>query len=100
MHLLLAEDIPGNGVVQVGRPVPLDGARDVSLCVGFEVDVHLDEAQVVVAEVLGHPLRLNDGLWMRNCGHVRVSSSGLSPAGYFQHLALVVVDPSVIPPGS
>ena len=56
LELRLADEVPADLVLQVGRPVELDGARDVALVVGGGVLVDLDEDDPGVVEMLLDPL--------------------------------------------
>ena len=70
LDLLLVQDVAGHRVVQLGRPVPADGAGDVPLVVGLGVHVHLDEYDVVVVPVLRHPVGIHYRFRMRYlCSH-------------------------------
>ncbi len=50
------QDVAARLVLELGRPVPADGALDVALAVGVGVDIDLDEHDVVIASVFGGPV--------------------------------------------
>ena len=52
----LVDEVAADLVLQVGRPVELDGALDVALVVGRGVLVDLDQHDLRVVEVVLHPL--------------------------------------------
>ena len=56
LELLLVDEVAADLVLEVGRPVELDGALDVALVVGGGVLVDLDEDDAVGVEVVLDPL--------------------------------------------
>ena len=56
LELLLVDEVATDLVLQIGRPVELDGALDVALVVGGGVLVDLDQDDGVVVEMVLHPL--------------------------------------------
>ena len=56
LELLLVDEVAAHLVLEVGRPVELDGSLDVALVVGRGVLVDLDEDDLVVVEVVLDPL--------------------------------------------
>ena len=58
-----------NGVLQLGLPVPGNGAFDVALIVGGGVDVNFDDAEARVFRVSGYPFGGYEYFWMRIVRH-------------------------------
>src|SRR5581483_7262765 len=56
LQLTLRADVPAHLVLELTRPVPAAGAGRVTRGVGVRVDVHLDELDFGVVQVLSHPI--------------------------------------------
>ena len=68
-HLLGGQDVARKLVVELGRPVPADGARDVALVISLRVNVNFDEPHARIAKVLGDPLGRHDRFGVCNACH-------------------------------
>ena len=73
-EFLFADDVAADLVLQLALPVETDCARDVARVVGLRVDVDLDQFDPGLAEVLLHPVGVD-----QNFGMGSTQSYGLSP---------------------
>src|SRR5882762_4079678 len=65
----LVDQVAADVVLELGLPVPADGAGDVALVVGSGVDVDFDEADVGGIEILSGPISGNENFRMFVVGH-------------------------------
>ncbi len=59
-EVLATGDVAPDPVGQLARPVPADGARQVTLLVGGRVDIDFDEADVRVVQVRERPVAVDE----------------------------------------
>ena len=62
-------DVTPDAVGKLGFPVPTHGAGNVPGVVRGRVDVHLDQANVVVVAVGGDPIGVDEDIWIHIFGH-------------------------------